>query len=334
VFWLPNAIVGDSRGLRTRREGSTSGEREMFDTIVVPVDGSAFGELALPVGLGIGCKTGGEVRVVTIITPIPFAHTPGEAEVLAAEVEGLDLAREKGQEYLAELQKRMILSGCDVPISCHVEVGAVTEKLVDHAKASRADLVVLTTHGRGPLQRAWLGSVADSLLRWAPCPVLAIRPKEGEKAEPKDMELRHILVTLDGSGESREILPLAKALAKLFDSRMTLLRVIPPPYPVPSPYIPHAAQEFKAHAAETEAAHEALEKEAAALAAEGLRVEVETRPGAHPAQGILEFAAEAGVDLIAMATRGRGGVSRLVLGSVADKVIRGGTVPVLFHRSP
>ena len=307
----------------------------MFDTIVVPVDGSAFGELALPVGLGIGCKTGGEVRVVTVITPIPFAHSPGEAELLGvAEVEGLDLARDKGKEYLAELQKRMILSGCDVPISCHVEVGPVTEKLVDHAQASGADLLVLTTHGRGPLQRAWLGSVADSLLRRAPCPVLAIRPKEGERAEPRDMELRHILVPLDGSSESREIIPLAKGLAKLFGARMTLLRVIPPPYPVPSPYIPHAAQEFKAHEAETQAAHGALEREAAAMAAEGLRVEVETRPGSHPAQGILEFASEAGVGLIAMTTRGRGGVSRLVLGSVADKVIRGGTVPVLFHRMP
>lgn len=306
----------------------------MFDTIVVPVDGSAFGELALPIALGIGCETGGEVRVVTVITPIPFAHHPAEGDVTAAQTEGLDLTRERARDYLAELQKRMILSGCDVPISCHIQVGPVVEKLVDHAREAKADLMVLTTHGLGPVRRAWLGSVADGLLRSAPCPVLAVRPREGEKAEPKEMEFHHILVALDGSSESQEILPLAKAMAKLFNSRLTLLRVIPPPFPVPSPYIPHAAQEFKVHEAETEAAREALEREATALAAEGLRVEVETRPGPHPAQGILEFAEEAGVDLIAMTTRGRGGVSRLVLGSVADKVIRGGTVPVLFHRAP
>jgi nucleotide-binding universal stress UspA family protein len=305
----------------------------MFDTMVVPVDGSPFGELALPVALGIGCKSGGEVQVITVVTPISLLQPPVDGDVLAAEAESLDLTREKAREYLAELQKRMILSGCDVPISCHVEVGPVVEKLEGYARVAKADLMILTTHGRGPLQRAWLGSVADGLLRHSPCPVLVVRPREGEVAEPKEMEFPHILVTLDGSSESEEILPLAKAMAKLFGSRLTLLRIIPPPFPIPSPYIPHAAQEFKAHAAETEAAHEALEKEAAGLAAEGFRVEVETRPGAHPAQGILEFAEEAGVDLIAMSTRGRGGVSRLVLGSVADKVIRGGTLPVLLHRA-
>jgi len=304
----------------------------MFDSIVVPVDGSVFGELALPVALGIACKTGGEVRIVTVITPLPSMQPPVDGD-RQAEVESLDLAREKAAAYLAELQKRMILSGCDVPISCHVEVGPVVEKLEDHSRSARADLLVLTTHGRGPLQRAWLGSVADTLVRRTPCPILAVRPREGERAEPREVEFRHILVTLDGSPESREVLPLARAVAHRFGSRITLLRIIPPPFPLSSPYIPHAAQEFRGHAAETEAAHAVLEKEAASLAAEGFRVEVESRLGAHPAQGILDMAADAGVDLIAMATHGRGGVSRLILGSVADKVIRGGTVPVLLHRA-
>ncbi len=303
----------------------------MFETIIVPVDGSDFGELALPVAVGIGCKTEGEVRVVTVISPLPFSGSPADG-VAGGEDESLDLAREKMAGYLADLQKRMTLTECDVPISCHVETGPVVEKLQEYAQDARAELMVLTTHGRGPLRRAWLGSVADGLLRGAPCPVLVIRPKEGEKAEPKDLELRHLLVPLDGSSESREVLPLAKAVAQLFGARLTLLRVIPPPFPLPSPYIHFTAEELDAHVAETEAAQEALKKEAAELAEDGLRVEAEARPGAHPAQGILEFGEEAGVDLIAMTTHGRGGVSRLVLGSVADKVVRAGTAPVLLHR--
>ncbi len=76
-----------------------------------------------------------------------------------------------------------------------------------------------------------------------------------------------------------------------------------------------------------------MESEALPLREEGLTVDVEIVTGTHPAEGILEFSEASKVDLVAMATHGRGGVARLILGSVADKVIRGGTVPVLLHRA-
>jgi len=303
----------------------------MFNEIVVPVDGSPFGELALPVALGIACKSGGEVRLVTAITPLPVASAdkePGSVE------EGrLLLARDHVESYHAELQKRVILSGCDVPISCHVEMGSVVDKLDEHARSAEADLLVMTTHGRGPLRRAWLGSVADGLLRRTPCPILAIRPGEGEKLEVEEREFHHLLVTLDGSTESREILPYASIFARSSGTRVTLLRVIPPHFPLSSPFTSHSSHGFQGLEEEKRAAEELLESEALALREEGLEVEVRVVTGTHPADGILEFAQAEGVDLVAMATHGRGGVARLILGSVADKVIRGGTVPVLLHRA-
>jgi len=303
----------------------------MFDEIVVPVDGSPFGELALPVALGIACKTGGEVRILTVITPLPPELTEGETE---ADDQGrLELGRKHAEDYQAELQKRVILSGCDVPISCHVETGSVVEALDEHAERVGADLLVMTTHGRGPLRRAWLGSVAEGLIRRTPCPVLALRPKDGETLTLEEREFKHILVTLDGSSESREILPLAKNLAQAFGARLTLLRVIPPHFPLASPFTSHSAYGFQSVEEEARASREVLMREAALLREEGLSVEVEVRTGAHPAEGILEFAKTAEVDLVAMATHGRGGVSRLILGSVVDKVIRGGSAPVLVHRA-
>jgi len=209
----------------------------MFDKIIVPVDGSTFGELA--------------------------AH----------EEERLSLARTRAQEYMAELQKRVILSGCDVPISSHVEVGSVVEGLDSHAREARADLLVMTTHGWGPLRRAWLGSVADGLLRRTPCPILAIRPGEGEELKLEETRFQHLLVTLDGSPESREILPFARALAQVSGCSVTLLRVIPPHFPLSSPFTSHTSHQFQ-------------------------------------------------------------GLERLILGSVADKIIRGGNIPVLLHRAP
>ncbi len=303
----------------------------MFNEIIVPVDGSGFGKLALPMALGIACKSGGEVRMITVITPLPSLHPEEEGDAL--ELERLDLAREHAELFLTELQRQVILSGCDVPISCHVDVGSVVEKLDEHARAVRADLLVMTTHGRGPLRRAWLGSVADGLLRRTPCPILIIRPKVGEELELKESQFHHILVTLDGSPESREVLPFAKATASLFGSRLTLLRVIPPHFSVGSTYVPHPIREAQGVEAEERSAREALKAEASQLQAEGFSVVVDTLSGAHPAEGILQFVEKSDVDLVAMATHGRGGVARLILGSVADKVIRGGTVPVLLHRA-
>jgi nucleotide-binding universal stress UspA family protein len=302
----------------------------MFDEIVVPVDGSTFGELALPLALGIACKSGGEVRMVTVVTPLTGPR-PGEEEDVAEE-ERLRLAVDAAAGYQAELQKRVILSGCDVPISGHVEVGTVVEALDQHVRDAGGDLLVMTTHGSGPLRRSWLGSVADGLLRRTPCPILAIRPREGEEVRLEEAEFRHIVCTLDGSPKSREILPFAQSLALLLGARVTLLRVIPLQFPLTSTFTSHGTRESLGQEDQTVAARESLEAEAASLRDSGLEVATEVLGGAHPPDGILDFAERSSADLIAMATHGRGGVARFILGSVADKVIRGGSIPVLLHR--
>jgi nucleotide-binding universal stress UspA family protein len=303
----------------------------MFDEIVVPVDGSPFGELALPVAMGIACRSGGEVRIVTVVTPLSEMGVDKKAD--ADEEERLVLACRSVEHYQEELQKRVILSGCDVPISCHCETGPVVDELEKHASEVGSDLLVMTTHGRGPLRRAWLGSVADGLLRRTPCPILAIRPVEGEELSLEERVFQHILVTLDGSPESREILPFARGLAGAFQARISLLRVIPPHFPLTPPFTSHSSHGFRGLKEEEAAARRSLEAEAEALRDEGIDTSVEIRTGVHPADGILDVAAEEEVDLVAMATHGRGGVARLILGSVADKVIRGGSVPVLLHRA-
>jgi nucleotide-binding universal stress UspA family protein len=304
----------------------------MFDEIIVPVDGSPFGEIALPRALGIACESGGEVRIVNVVTPLTDPQA-GEGD-RAQEEDHLKFAATRAGEYLAELQKRVILSGCDVPISCHVEVGPVVEALDAHARAAGADLLVMTTHGWGPLRRAWLGSVADGLLRRTPCPILAVRPREGEQPTLEEKTFVHLLVTLDGSSESREILPYARGMVRLTGCRVTLLRVIPPHFPLSSPFTSHTTHQFQGLEGEETIARKALSEEAEALSADGITAEMATVSGVPAAEGILEFAREKEVDVIAMATHGRGGVARLILGSVADKVIRGGNTPVLLHRAP
>jgi nucleotide-binding universal stress UspA family protein len=303
----------------------------MYTNIVVPLDGSSFGELALPFAYAIARRNDASVRFLTVIPPLPPYH---EGDDRASEEAGHYLmAREEAERYHADLRRRVESVGWNVPTLAHVEMGGVVEELDGYVRATDVDLLVMTTHGRGPLRRAWLGSVADGLLRRTPCPVLAVRPRPGQQLSLVEPGFRHILVTLDGSPEAREILPFAGALAKSFGSAVTLLRVIPPQFPVASSLASHLHYGFEGWEGQESAARELLSREAEDLEAQGLAVDVRVVKGIHPADGILKFSASEDVDLVAMTTHGRGGVARLVLGSVADKVLRGASVPLLLHRA-
>jgi nucleotide-binding universal stress UspA family protein len=142
-----------------------------------------------------------------------------------------------------------------------------------------------------------------------------------------------ILVPLDGSDLAEAVLPHARALAQSVGAEIVLLRVLVPHIPDPLPtirqFFPDAVEREEEQAQQH--VQEYLERVARPLQASGLRVSLAVRAG-HAADIILDDAAESGVDLIAMSTHGRGGLSRWLIGSVADKVVHGAKVPVLLVR--
>ncbi|HUH13074.1 MAG TPA: universal stress protein, partial [Longimicrobiales bacterium] len=209
----------------------------------------------------------------------------------------------------------------------------LSEALHDYVLANGIDLVVMTTHGRSGLSRAWLGSVADAFVRHTSVPVLLLRPGRGPRAaraEARSFET--VLVPVDGSAASEEILPPALALAAE-GARIILLRVVSPAFDMGSPYLMSSvhvdAESTRERRVEAE---EALARSAERLRARGVSVTTTTAVDPVPADAILGFAEENAVDCIAMATRGLGGWSRMVLGSTADKVVRAATLPVLVLR--
>jgi nucleotide-binding universal stress UspA family protein len=181
----------------------------------------------------------------------------------------------------------------------------------------------MTTHGRGPVSRFFLGSVADELLRRSPVPLLLTRSHERAPALIPEPVLRNVLIPLDGSALAEQVLGPALDLARLMASRCTLLRVVeagPPP-----------------HGRTEQAVAEAgayLEHLAGWVREPALPVEARVVVAPHAAAAIIQEAQAQGSDLIALATHGRGGVRRMLLGSVADKVIRATTTPVLVYRPP
>jgi nucleotide-binding universal stress UspA family protein len=275
--------------------------------------------------LALTRKTNASLHLVSVVEPIPaFAYAEWEPAALDWSTQYLDSVAERVSDA----------AGGEVTTAVHS--GRCAETLRQEVTNLGADLVVMATHGRGVLSRAWLGSVADAFMREAEVPVLFVRPSEGNAPSPDAADdFETLLVPLDGSDVSESALEHATEFGALFGSAYHLTRVVAFPLEIASPYLPHTVQmnaDILADAKQSAATY--LEEHAERMRRRGLRVTVSIAVDPQAAHGIVEEADAVGCDLIAMATHGRSGVSRVVLGSAADKVLRGTKVPVLLYRPP
>lgn len=184
------------------------------------------------------------------------------------------------------------------------------------------DVIVMGTHGRRGISRAVMGSVAEEVVRHAECPVLTIRTRDNETAVPY---FNHIVVPVDFSSHMPALLRHAEALAAAYDVPLHILHVIerivlPTAYGIQPPELDLSSMRV--------AAREAISPYVERLEAHGLEVHTHFRDG-YPATEILDAAlANSGAPLLVLATHGRTGLKRLLLGSVAEKVIRRAPCPV------
>lgn len=309
----------------------------MFHRILVPLDGSRFGEFAIPHALALAARWKAAIELVTVATPVGGGRS-------TTGVVG-DESRERGQaaasQYLEDVEGRIRASGFEGNLGRTVmPAGNVANSLVRHLMQAGADLTVMTTHGRGRVQRAWLGSTADAFIRSTPAPVYLVRPEGEPKGERVELAgatevgpPTKLLVPLDGSASAESLLGMAEPFAGP-DTTIILFRAVPPFTAGGSPYLPHVVRDEHEHKKVREAAAGYLEERAGTLRDKGLKAEAITVNSSQPAVAILEAVDEEGVGMVAMSTSGRGGVSRLLLGSVADKVVRGCPVPLLLYRKP
>ena len=306
----------------------------MFRSLLVPVDGSPFAEHALPLALSVARRAGARIQLVHVHPPLANAPKAYGFDFLALDAHTM----EEHRAYLDALNNR-IRKVSSVPLTVTFLEGEIAETLRVTASSTETDLVVITTHGHGPLQRFWVGSVADALVRQLSVPLLLLRPHENGVDLTKEPVIKRIVLPLDGSALAEQILPPALDLGRLMDAEFTLLRVVKPVYLPAYPggltggsYVQQAerlVQEIqKAQENLWQEAADYLESVAKRVRAESLRCQTRVATEEHAAAAILGQPA----DVIAMETHGRRGLSRLVLGSVADKVLRGATVPMLVHR--
>ena len=279
----------------------------MIERIVVPLDGSLTAETILPQVRRILHLHDSELRLVRAVVP-----TPVENSILVADAMTLE-----AREYLHGVQERLERAG--VRVQSEVRVGSTVGVILDVAEDWKATMIAIATHGITGLKRVLLGSVAEVVLRKSPVPVLAVRPfwsaEEAPDPEAERRPIRNLLVPIDGSDLSDLVLPAAQEFASLFGSRVVLLRVL-------EPKKKDDPEEARSH----------LHAMARAFERKGVET-LQVLEKGDPADEILKTARFHDVDLLAMTTHGRSGLSRLVTGSVTEQVLRRAPIPMLVVRA-
>lgn len=302
----------------------------MAAPILVPVDGSSFSEQALSFASDLAQRTDAALHIVQVHT---FSHPVAYPEIVPPYEPDWETAlRIHQRDHLAKLRHDIATASGLNPSAALLE-GPIVDCLVQYVEAHGIGQIVMTTHGRGGLSRAWLGSVASELVRFVGVPVLLIRPTNTVHHRTELKSVRHVLVPLDGSVLSESVLPHAAEFAKCCDARLTLIEAVPPVYSISGGgQVPDVSTDVRAAEVTRNETARYLEHVAGMLRASGLIVEIAVLTHWQAAHAIIDYASDHDVDLIAMATHGRGAWSRWVVGSVADKVLRGCQIPMLVLR--
>ncbi len=201
----------------------------MYASIAVPLDGSAFGRRALPTALALARRSNAVVHFVHVHELV--VHS-GSASMHETRLD--DELRREMRADLSALAERLTRE-TSLPVEAEFLDGPIVPTLQRYLAGRSPGLVVMMTHGRGGLSRAWLGSVADGLLRGTPVPLLLVRPGEEYPADLVEPLFRRVLIPLDGSTMAEEVLGIVMSLGTPGATVYTLLTVVvPPPLPAHS----------------------------------------------------------------------------------------------------
>lgn len=288
----------------------------MYKTIMVPTEGSGFDREAIRVALRLAEKSDAVVHLVRVLKASPLLTVAIGSDELGMNADSFKASRDRelGDLYMLAAECKATTS---VTIATSLEYGPVADVLEAYALRVSPDLIVMTSHGRHGIARLSLGSVTDSLIRKAHIPVLVIKP-EPSYLNPRAAErFKRMVVPLDGSPLAEQILPSAAELANLEQSEIVLLQVLTTKREnaVANPATSCWEQDVPA-------AHAYLNRIAAQMRHSGVAVTTDIVVGSDIAGEIAAFARSKRAELVAIATHGRSGIHRAVMGSVADELTR------------
>ncbi|MEN9933941.1 MAG: hypothetical protein RLZZ387_520 [Chloroflexota bacterium] len=312
-------------------------------TILVPLDGSALAEHALPYVRVLARLLGARLQLLRVIPNstleqgdtfgYDLAAIYGMGEAVAArqehELQLRETLRERAEVYLGRQATALAEHGLEVGFEARF--GPPAEVIVETAKAEHVAMIAMATHGYSGIRRWALGSVADKVVHATCTPVLLVR---GEVADEVPA-IRRVLLPLDGSHLAEQALPLATEIVTRGGGELVLLRATVPAVEIAAG-MPPSVRVAATYEDLTEPMHKIAREDLEGLAAR-LRGEVPqvavVAPVGDPGELIVDEAQAHHADLIVMATHGYSGIRRWALGSVADKVLHATTTPLILVRA-
>lgn len=302
----------------------------MFAKVLIPLDSSDLAEYALQPAINLMSGANGRLFLLHVLEHHNVLIPEGP-DVMGQSLHfpEMSFSREEiaARNYLKGLHQSLVHAYPHIAWQPLLEDGDPASRIVDMAVDNQVDLIVMSTHGYSGVTRWVLGSVAEKVLRHAPCPVMIIR---------SNAPIRQILIPLDGSPLAESSLPLGLMVAGAFGASVTLLRVDETSDNV---NLAEVAELNEEEPGLGERYRQSLQEQVTHYLAQiqlrfhrdDLTIHTAVQHG-KPAPAILTFAEEAGIDLIIMSTHGRTGLARWRYGSVAEKVLRGTNCAVLISR--
>jgi nucleotide-binding universal stress UspA family protein len=288
--------------------------------ILVAMDFSPCSESALRFGFDFAERMNGELHVLNA-TQMNGGRT-ARTSPAARSANG---SAKAGPGSIGQLRVRHVLVADDDP----------ARAILTYAEREDIDLIILGRHGRRGLRRLLLGSVSHETTRLAACPVLIV-PELDPVAQGA---LERILCPVDFSDHSFRALQHAEALSKSYHAALSVLHVVETPEHVPSFYrerstgLVEADEELLERArAELRRLYERVGTSEAPEVDSEAEIQFESRSG-HAAVEIIDYAQRRSIDMVVLATHGLSGLRRFFVGSVADRIIRSVSCPVLLVKA-
>lgn len=280
-----------------------------FKNVLCPVDFFSASQRALEYSMGVARNYGARLHILHVVSPV--MPTSYEFSLNTA-----DLLREFERQSIERVEKMKtdaVRTG--VQVETAVRVGDIDEELKTAIAESKADIVIMGTHGRRGFERWFLGSVTERLLRHCPVPVLTLSDSDKPLRVPPDIQ--KILVTTDFSEGTSTAMAYALALAQEAPAEVVLLHVVQQPPERKEP---------------AEGIASILEEHLSSMVSQDVRDWCDVRAHVEigtPYQRILDLAEEMAVDLIVMNIHGKGMLDRALMGATAERVLRATQCPVL-----
>jgi nucleotide-binding universal stress UspA family protein len=309
----------------------------MYRRIGIPLDGSKIAERALAVATDLAERFSASLVLIAVLDK-PEAMNPDALRIL----EGAGLwtgvprppastPEERLEAYLDTISGQLPVSA---PIRTAIRHGDAASEIAEAAKAEGVELLVMTTRGRTGFARGLLGSVADRVVHITDLPVLLIRADVSAGVETPLAPFKNVILPLDGSKRGEAALAHAQAVARAYSAMVVPLKVVETPTLAYSaaPYVWSGNYVDELDRALSADASEYLKKIVSRLKRAGHEATPLVEHGV-PIARIVEVAQERPESIIVMTTRGHTGVTRWVLGSVADGLVHTAPVPVLLVRT-